>query len=562
METTPSDDGDTVAALPSKGSAAGQVAEQLRAEGKSQEKIAPPKGDGGAPVALPARLKDPLKNRTMADLPPPATELLTPAAFWSPEGTPRLDVLEQHLSAEGLLSKELMLDIITRAKDELSAEPNLLKLKDPITIVGDIHGQYYDLRQLFELAGGLQESRFLFLGDYVDRGSFAMEVLTFLFALKISSPSRFRMMRGNHESRQMTSYYNFREECEHKYDSTVYEAIMDTFDCLPVAANINGQFFAMHGGLSPELRVMNDVLTIDRFMEPPTDGLLCDLLWSDPTDKPLSKADQFVPNEVRSCAYFFGFNTTVAFLKENRLLSVIRAHEVQLEGFKMHRTNPRTGFPSVITVFSAPNYCDAYGNKAALLMLNNATLNVKQFHFTEHPYHLPNFMNVFEWSLPFIAEKITEILQVLSIPDEAELAENQPPEAKEGELKMPVTRKSLTADQNDSLELIQRILTSGGDEHELLIVDETEAARRRRMQQKAHILGRIAKVQRTLREQNELVMKLKGVCPGHRLPPGILLEGRDRIRNELDLYETTQAADIINEKRPDHKPGDPVPASS
>merc|ERR1712151_514707 len=92
------------------------------------------------------------------------------------------------------------------------------------------------------------------------------------------------------------------------------------------------------------------------------------------------------------------------------LLSVIRAHEAQLEGYKMHKTNPSTGFPSVITIFSAPNYCDVYNNKGAILKFDNSTLNILQFNSSPHPYHLPNFMDVFTWSMPFVIEKVTEML--------------------------------------------------------------------------------------------------------------------------------------------------------
>lgn len=288
------------------------------------------------------------------------------------------------------------------------------------------------------------------------------------------------------------------------------------------------------------------IASIDRFQEPPADGLLCDLLWSDPTDKPLTKAEQFIPNEARGCAWHFGFTCTANFLRENRLLSLIRAHEVQLEGYKMHKTNPRTGFPSVITVFSAPNYCDAYGNKGAVLMLDNSTLNVKQFHFTEHPYHLPNFMSVFEWSMPFMAEKITEMLQVLSTPGEGEEAAMDMPTQAAGHETW--ARKSLSPGQNMSVELVQRLLETNGVDMEKM--DDSRDAVRKRIRQKAMVLGRMAKMYGTLRKENDLVMQLKGVCPGHRLAPGLLLEGKNRLKTELDLFQHTGVADRDNEKRP------------
>merc|ERR1712176_1498332 len=100
-------------------------------------------------------------------------------------------------------------------------EPNLLKLNDPITVVGDLHGQYYDLLKLIDVAGKPGDTQYIFLGDYVDRGSFSVEVVCALFALKIKYPKRIRMLRGNHECRQMTAHFNFRDECEFKYDLNV-----------------------------------------------------------------------------------------------------------------------------------------------------------------------------------------------------------------------------------------------------------------------------------------------------------------------------------------------------
>merc|ERR1719272_2642276 len=148
---------------------------------------------------------------------------------------------------------DLLLEIIKETSALFEAEPNLLKLTDPITVVGDIHGQYFDLLKLLEVGGMPGVTQYLFLGDYVDRGSFSVEVVALLYAIKIKHPKRVRMLRGNHECRQMTSFFNFREECEYKYDINIYNAVMESFDNLPLAATINGKFLAVHGGISPEL---------------------------------------------------------------------------------------------------------------------------------------------------------------------------------------------------------------------------------------------------------------------------------------------------------------------
>merc|ERR1719230_911364 len=197
---------------------------------------------------------------------------------------------------------------------------------------------------------------------------------------------------------------------------------MDSFDNLPIAATINGKFLAVHGGLSPELLNLKAINRLNRFQETPKEGLLCDLMWADPLEeeqdggKRAGKGPPFIHNEVRGCSYFFTFEGAAKFLQKNSLLSVIRAHEVQIEGYKMHKANPATGFPSVITVFSAPNYCDIYNNKGAILKFDNSTLNILQFNSSPHPYYLPNFMDIFAWSIPFVIEKVTEMLYFILQP--------------------------------------------------------------------------------------------------------------------------------------------------
>jgi serine/threonine-protein phosphatase 2B catalytic subunit len=295
-------------------------------------------------------------------------------------------------------------------------EPNLIELQDPVTIVGDIHGQFYDMLKLLDLGGNPERTKYVFLGDYVDRGAFSLEVLLVLYALKVNFPNTLFLLRGNHECRQLTTFFSFRKECLYKHDLELYDRCMESFDCMPLACVVDGKFLTVHGGLGPEMVTLADINAISRFQEPPKQGSFCDILWADPYETESTRSAGFRTNDVRGCSYFFTKEAVVPFLKRNDLLSVIRAHEAQLDGFKMYNWNGEEDFPAVITVFSAPNYCDVYNNKGAIIKFENSTLNIQQFNYTQHPYCLPDFMDVFAWSLPFVLDRVSEILLYVMAP--------------------------------------------------------------------------------------------------------------------------------------------------
>eukprot|EP01103_Thecamoeba_quadrilineata_P002843 TRINITY_DN12706_c0_g1_i1.p1 TRINITY_DN12706_c0_g1~~TRINITY_DN12706_c0_g1_i1.p1 ORF type:complete len:618 (+),score=123.85 TRINITY_DN12706_c0_g1_i1:52-1905(+) len=385
-------------------------------------------------------------ERPVPSVPLPKSEPLTvEQLFPNNSEKPDVNLLKQHFFQEGKLTKQAALALLQKVEPILRREPNLLELEASICVFGDIHGQFYDLLHLLEAGGDPSTTQYLFLGDYVDRGDYGCEVCFLLFAYKINYPYSFFMLRGNHESRLLTSHFNFKRECFYKYGFEIYNMMTLVFDCLPLAAlitNNQGTFFCTHGGLSPDIVQLEDIDDIDRFMDPPEKGPLCDLLWSDPLEEStaanLSEEElndwyevDFVPNPTRGCGYVFGLAAVAPFLAHNNLTCLIRAHEVQKEGFLCNYFCRRDAMeqdalPLVITVFSAPNYCGVYGNLAAFLRFQADDFACHQVGWAENvPYRLPDFLNGITYSLPCALEAFTKfsayILEgLLLVPDEEE----------------------------------------------------------------------------------------------------------------------------------------------
>lgn len=252
---------------------------------------------------------------------------------------------------------------------------------------------------------------------------------------------------------------------------------------------------------------------------------MCDILWADPLEEfgQEKTSEFFVHNHVRGCSYFFSYPAACAFLEKNNLLSVIRAHEAQDAGYRMYRKTRTTGFPSVMTIFSAPNYLDVYNNKAAVLKYENNVMNIRQFNCTPHPYWLPNFMDVFTWSLPFVGEKITDMLiAILNTCSKEELEEDPTP---------PLISPAPSSPTPTNAE-----------------ADSTEA-KRRAIKNKILAIGRLSRVFQVLREESERVTELK-TASGGRLPAGTLMLGAEGIKQAIHNFEDARKVDIQNERLP------------
>ncbi|KAI7884284.1 Metallo-dependent phosphatase [Lichtheimia hyalospora FSU 10163] len=242
-------------------------------------------------------------------------------------------------------------------------QPSLLELSPPVKIVGDTHGQYTDLIRLFEMGGFPPSSNYLFLGDYVDRGKQSLETMLLLLCYKIKYPENFFLLRGNHECANVTKVYGFYDECKRRLNTKMWRTFVDTFNTLPIAALVAGKIFCVHGGLSPSLHNMDEVRNIQRPTDVPDYGLLNDLLWSDPSDVTVDWED----NE-RGVSYCFGKKVLDEFLAKFDLDLVCRGHMVVEDGYEFF------GGRSLVTVFSAPNYCGEFDNFGAIMSVSEELL--------------------------------------------------------------------------------------------------------------------------------------------------------------------------------------------
>ncbi|KAK8893254.1 Serine/threonine-protein phosphatase 6 catalytic subunit [Tritrichomonas musculus] len=260
------------------------------------------------------------------------------------------------------LSEQQISALFKQLIDVLYQEGTIHAWALPVTICGDIHGQLYDLFELFEISGGIEKNRYIFLGDYVDRGYYSLETFCYLAALKLRHPGRILLLRGNHECRQVNQLYGFYDECLNNYGHAgLWRMCNEVFDLLPIGAVVSNRIFCIHGGLSPEIKLIEQIPLIDRQEELPSSGPFADLTWSDPDEIPGWAINQ------RGAGYLFGQRPTNEFCHNNRIELITRAHQLAMSGYQYHFNEDH-----LVTVWSAPNYMYRSGNDASVLKVDQS----------------------------------------------------------------------------------------------------------------------------------------------------------------------------------------------
>lgn len=311
-----------------------------------------------------------------------------------------LDQQIEFVLNEGELSQQECLRLCERARDVLQEEPNCVQVKCPVTIVGDLHGQFQDFKELLLLSGQPPETNYLFLGDYVDRGENSVKTVTLAFLLKARFRERAFLLRGNHECRQITQVYGFYDEVVRIYGSpAVWVAFTDAFDSLPLAAVVEGSIFCPHAGLSPSLPSIDVIHELDRFREVPHEGPMCDLLWSDPE----RDCEGWLISR-RGAGYHFGPDISEEFNSLNGTKLIVRAHQVVMEGYEWVHPD------QLVTVFSAPNYVYRAGNLAAVMDVDeHLNYSFRQYRQAPEQKERPSSSScgrsVSGWPLPDYFEK-------------------------------------------------------------------------------------------------------------------------------------------------------------
>ncbi|KAK6730849.1 hypothetical protein RB195_007362 [Necator americanus] len=276
------------------------------------------------------------------------------------------------------LSFEEIHDVTRVAAESLLKHKSLIRLPSeslPVTVVGDLHGQLTDLRKIIDRCGDPSRTTYIFLGDYVDRGTQGLELAVLLFAYQIRYPNRVFLLRGNHEDINTTSTYGFYDECMMKYGKRgelVYLMLINAFNHLPLAALVGGKVLCMHGGLSPHIQTLTDIEKIPRPSIIPPYGILCDIVWSDP--------DVHQPGWSLSCrGISFSFDETVVeqFCQKHGVDLIVRAHQITAEMIRGGHRMFAGG--RLVTIFSAPNYQNMMNDGCVLRVKKNFLVNFMIF---------------------------------------------------------------------------------------------------------------------------------------------------------------------------------------
>ncbi|CAD8073596.1 unnamed protein product [Paramecium primaurelia] len=250
-------------------------------------------------------------------------------------------------------------------KEILVEEANIVYVNTPVIICGDIHGQYFDLLELFKIGGQIPDKNYLFSGDYVNRGHHSVETFQYLLCLKIKYPKNITLLRGNHESRSQTQVYGLYDEVHRKYGNIhPWQYFCEVFDYLPLCALVDQKVFCVHGGLSPQIKSIDQIRPIDRRNANDYEGSMADILWSDPEQD----LDGWIANH-RGGGQCFGKKVVEQFNHINGLILITRSHQLIMDGYRYEFNK------QLVTVWSAPNYCYRCGNKACIM---NLDINLEQ----------------------------------------------------------------------------------------------------------------------------------------------------------------------------------------
>lgn len=270
-------------------------------------------------------------------------------------------VVNHWQSSSKLLTESFIRTVLRRVRPVLMSQPMLVRVAAPVNVCGDLHGQITDLVEILKAGGLPPTSRYLFLGDYVDRGKYGSEVITVLLGFKALFPDRVYLLRGNHEADNVCRIYGFFDEVKRRFSVKLFKEFTDVFNCLPISALIEDIALCMHGGLSPELRDVRQIEQIPRPLVVPDEGLACDILWSDPE----AGSSGWQPSE-RGVSFTFGEDVAARVCKSLDIDIVLRAHQVVDEGYSFFAGR------RVVTIFSASNYCGEFTNSGAMMIMDEA----------------------------------------------------------------------------------------------------------------------------------------------------------------------------------------------
>ncbi|EAY04518.1 Ser/Thr protein phosphatase, putative [Trichomonas vaginalis G3] len=262
-----------------------------------------------------------------------------------------------------IFKSDLIHDLITEFIETQKFMHPIIVAPPKVIIIGDLHGNLHDLLRILIKNGLPPETNYLFLGDYVDRGEFSLEVVILVFALRILFPENVFLLRGNHELSNINAMYGFKQNIVDVYgNDTLWQEFNDAFGYLPLIAIIAMQLLCLHGGISPLLTSLDPIKAIKFPMKEIT-PLVTDILWSDPSES----VDDYDKND-RGCGVIWSPKNSEETLKRLKYKLIIRGHQCVTKGVEATHNN------KVITVFSSSNYLPT-GNLCGYLVLKDMTIN-------------------------------------------------------------------------------------------------------------------------------------------------------------------------------------------